>query len=263
MDILEKIVEQKKAEVVLAKRRVSETQLREKASKGRKHRPFFKTLESPGPAGVNIIAEIKRASPSKGIIRQDIDPASVAVVYEKGGASALSVLTDPSFFQGSEADLKTAREAVKLPVLRKDFLISSYQLHEAAVMGADAVLLIARILSQAQLRDYLLLARELNLDALVEVHTHSGLEKASRAGAKLIGINNRNLKSFKTDIKTAARLVSYLEPDQVPVAESGIRSREDILYLQQSGIWNFLIGESLMRAENPESLLSELMGTGE
>ena len=165
---------------MLAKQRVSETQLREKASKGRKHRPFFKTLESPGPAGVNIIAEIKRASPSKGPIRPNLNPVTYARAYEQGGAAAISVLTDGSHFQGSHEDLKKAREAVTLPVLRKDFILSSYQIFESSVVGADAVLLIARILSRQQLKDYLALARELHLDALVEVHTETEIEKAGR-----------------------------------------------------------------------------------
>ncbi len=206
---------------------------------------------------MNIIAEIKRASPSKGLICPDLNPAVYASEYEKGGAAALSVLTELQYFKGSFEDLKTARESVNLPVLRKDFLISSYQIYESAVLGADAVLLIVRILSQEQLQDYLSLAKELDLDVLVEVHSEKEIEAAARAEAKLVGINNRNLKSFETDIENAIRMVSLLESYQIAVAESGIKTSEDIKKLHDAGIWNFLIGESLVRAANPkESLLS-------
>ena len=260
MDILEKIVEQKKKEISAARRRVSETTLREEAFQVTDKRSLYDALNSPGPTGINIIAEIKRASPSKGLIRADLDPVYYAKTYEQGGAAALSVLTDGPNFQGSAADLKAARAAVQLPVLRKDFLISTYQLYESKAMGADAVLLITRILSGEQLKRLLHLARELDLDALVEVHTEADQEKATRAGAKLIGINNRNLRTFKTDIQTAVRLKSLFEPHQTAVAESGINTREDIETLQNAGIWNFLIGESLVRAEDPKELLRLLSG---
>ena len=217
-------------------------------------------LAQPGPAGVNIIAEIKRSSPSKGPICPDLDPSALAEEYEQGGAAALSVLTDRPYFQGSPEDLKKARAATSLPVLRKDFLISSYQLYESSVLGADAVLLIARILSREQIRDYLDICKELNMDALVEIHSEEDLEAATVSGAKLIGINNRNLKTFETDIQTAIRLASLLEPDQIPVAASGIKSREDIEKNMRFGIRNFLIGESLVRSENPRVFLETLMG---
>ncbi len=260
MDILAKIVEQKKEEVTAAKQRISEKALIKKALASSRGRLFYKTLERPGPTGINIIAEIKRASPSKGPIRPDLEPGVYAKAYEKGGAAALSVLTDGPNFQGSAEDLKTVKTAVKLPVLRKDFLISPYQIYESKVMGADAVLLIAGILSQAQLNQYLQLTRELELDALVEVHTEIDHDKASRAGARLIGINNRNLRSFQTNIETAAQLKARFEPHQIAVAESGIKTRQDILILKNAGIWNFLIGESLVRAKDPKAFLKYLMG---
>ncbi|MEJ2657579.1 MAG: indole-3-glycerol phosphate synthase TrpC [Desulfobacterales bacterium] len=259
-DFLSKIVEDKRKEIAAAKQRMPESLLREKAFAPRKRRPFFKKLEHPGPFGVNIIAEIKRSSPSKGDILLNLDPAVYAVEYESGGAAALSVLTDGPHFKGDPEDLKIARETTMLPVLRKDFLISAYQIFESAVMGADAVLLIVRILSLEQLKGYLSLCNELELDALVEVHSEADIEKAVLANARLIGINNRNLKSFETDIETAIRMKSLLYNDQVAVAASGIRTRKDIDLIINSGIWNFLIGESLVRAKHPRKFLESLHG---
>ena len=259
-DFLSKIVEDKKQEIEAAKKSLSEKQLVEQALMPRKKRSFFKNLERPGPSGVNIIAEIKRASPSKGVICPDLNPATYASQYEQGGAAALSVLTDQPHFHGSAEDLKSARKSTKLPVLRKDFLISSYQIYESAVMGADAVLLITRILEQEQLKDYINICNELKMDALVEIHSEKDLESAHQAEARLIAINNRNLQSFETNIETAIRLKSMLEPHQVAVAASGIRTRADIEKNQKFGIWNFLIGESLVRAKNPVNFLKSLMG---
>lgn len=260
-DILRKIVEQKREEIASAKRSLPERVLRDKCSEPRKRRMFLKNLEKPGISGINVIAEIKRASPSKGVICADLNPATLARNYEMGGAAALSVLTDKPFFNGSFEDFKFAREATSLPVLRKDFLISTYQIFESAVMRSDAVLLIVRILEQEQLKDYLGLCDELQMDALVEIHSEDDLQKATRAGARLIGINNRNLQSFETDTDTAVRLKALLAPHQVPVAASGIRTREDIQKTKASGIWNFLIGESLVRSQNPKDFLRVLQGT--
>ncbi|MEE8400283.1 MAG: indole-3-glycerol phosphate synthase TrpC [Desulfobacterales bacterium] len=261
-DILSQIVEHKKKEIAEARKAVSEDQLREQAGVAREKRPFFDSLAHPGPSGVNIIAEIKRASPSKGIFSPDLDPVTTATAYEQGGAAALSVLTDMHYFKGSRQDLEKARAATGLPVLRKDFLISAYQLYEAAVMGADAVLLIVRILSAQQLKDYLSLAVELNMDALVEIHAPEDLDVATRSGARLIGINNRNLKSFDTDIQTAISMVSSLSSDQIPVAASGIHTPEDIERNLQSGIHNFLIGESLVKAPDTVAFIKALLAAG-
>jgi len=259
-DILSKIVQDKKQEVIAAKQHIPESFLREKAFVSRKRRPFLQKLEQPGPFGINIIAEIKRASPSKGDIRANLNPAVYADEYEKGGAAALSVLTDRPCFKGSPEDLKVAREATTLPVLRKDFLISSYQIFESSVMESDAVLLIVRILDQQQLKDYLSLCNELEMDALVEVHSEADIEKAGMAGARLIGINNRNLQSFETDIGLAIRMKSLLNRDQIAVAASGIRTRKDIDKIKDSEIYNFLIGESLVRAKHPREFLESLHG---
>jgi indole-3-glycerol phosphate synthase len=260
-DFLSKILDHKQMEVDAARRKVPEKELKQMAQPERKRRPFFKQLATPGRYGTNVIAEIKRGSPSKGIIRDDLDPASYAKMYETGGAAAISVLTDSEYFRGSPDDLKKARAATRLPVLRKDFLISPYQIYEAAAMGADAVLLIVRALSRELLRDGLSLCRELHLDALVEVHSEEELEVASWAGARLIGINNRDLTTFRTDLQTSIRIARYLEGAQVAVAESGIRERADIERLQaEAGIHNFLIGESLVRAPDPIHLLEDLLG---
>lgn len=259
-DILSKIVAAKEKEVAAAKQRIPESALRSEASLREKPRPFFSALKGADPTAVNIIAEIKRASPSKGTIRSDLDPAAYARSYAQGGAAALSVLTDSAFFKGSVDDLKTARSAVRIPVLRKDFLISTYQIYESAVMGADAILLIVRILSAEQLEEYLQLAGALSMDALVEVHSEAELETATTAGAKLIGINNRNLRTFDTQIDNAVRMAALLLPEQVGVSESGIKNRQGIETVCQAGIRNFLIGESLVRAENPTGFLRELIG---
>lgn len=258
-NFLNSILQHKKEEVAYAKKCFPENKLREKAIPLQTRRLFFQKLKKPGPSGINIIAEIKRASPSKGVIRQDLDPALYALAYENGGAAAISVLTDRIHFKGSADDLKKAKEVSSLPVLRKDFLISAYQIYESIVMGADAVLLIVRILSKNQIKDYLALCKELNIDALVEAHSENDLEIASWAGAELIGINNRNLSSFETNIENAVRMASFLSSNQIPVAASGIQSRDDILKIQHNGIFNFLVGESLVRAKNPLHFLKLLL----
>jgi indole-3-glycerol phosphate synthase len=233
--------------------------LRDAAVGRRDHRSLYTALQQPGPQGANIIAEIKRASPSKGPLRIDLDPAELAREYAAGGAAALSVLTDRDFFHGAPADLRAARRVVTLPVLRKDFLIDAYQVYESAVMGADAVLLICRILSTAQLADLLGLSRTLGMEALVEIHTAQDLAMAREVKARLIGINNRNLATFDTDIATAMRLAEGLGAEQIPVAASGIRSHRDVAANLARGIFNFLVGESLVRADRPAEQLAALL----
>ena len=258
-DILNQIVTHKKKEIRAARQQRSKADLRAEIFPNKAKRSFSDRLATRHPQGINIIAEIKRASPSKGLIRPDLDPAAYAREYESGGAAALSVLTDQHFFKGSLKDLQTARHAVTLPVLRKDFIVSAYQIFETAVAGADAVLLIAAILSPQQLKDYLALCSELNLDALVEIHSEAEHRKVTRAGAKLIGINNRNLKTFHTDIGTSISLAARLSGHQVGVAESGIRTAADIDAVRRAGISNFLIGESLVRADSPRMFLQTLI----
>lgn len=258
-NILNKIVGHKKQEVKTAKLQRPLASLQAEMTSKRPGRSFFERLSKCPDGSVNIIAEIKRASPSKGLIRSNLDPADYAREYQSGGAAALSVLTDRNFFKGSADDLLAARRAVDLPILRKDFIVSAYQIFESAVIGADAVLLIAAILSQRQLRDYLALCKDLDLDALVEIHTEKEHQTATRAGAKLIGINNRNLKTFHTSIETSISIAAKLTGHQVGVAESGIHTSDDIDAVRQAGIYNFLIGESLVRADRPRLLLQSFI----
>lgn len=262
-DILERIVAAKRTEVAAARREAPLDALRRTAEARRDQRPFGAAIETPGPSGVNIIAEVKRASPSKGVIRADLDPAGLAAAYAAGGAAALSVLTERRFFLGSPQDLQRARAASALPVLRKDFIVCDYQVYESAAMGADAVLLIVRILPESALADLIALAAGLGLAALVEAYSEGELETAERAGARLIGINNRNLRSFDTDLGRTLRLLPRLRPGRVPVAASGIRTREDIRRYRDHGVFNFLIGESLVRSENPADFLKALRGGNE
>lgn len=259
MNILEKIVERKKEIVAAARKETSQSLLETRCRNRLDRRPFFKRLEKPGPGGANIIAEIKRASPSRGPLRPELNAADYARAYEKGGAACLSVLTETDHFMGTGEDLILARSVTALPVLRKDFTISSYQLYESAAMGADAVLLIVRILSGNQLQAYLALCDELQLDALVEVHTDADMDSAIRAGARLIGINNRNLSTFETNTGTAIALAARLSKNQLAVAASGINTREDIDRAKEAGIHNFLVGESLVRADDPAEFLHSLL----
>lgn len=262
-DILQKIAAAKKEEVAAARKRVPEAELRQQAEQRDGQRPFIKRLRTAHDNGIGIIAEVKRASPSKGNIRIDLDAADYAQRYEQGGATAVSVLTDGSFFKGSLEDLVTVRKNTTLPVLRKDFLIDAYQFYQSAAVGADAVLLIVRMLSGGQLADFLRLCRDLRLDPLVEVHDESDLEMATASGAELIGINNRDLRTFKTDIAVATRLVSRCNDRQIPVAASGISTPEDIRATRKAGINNFLIGESLVRADDTAGFLRQLIGAAD
>ena len=260
-DFLSRILDRKRLEVEAARLAVPEEELLETVRKrngGR--RSLWGALAKPGPLGANVIAEVKRGSPSKGVLRDGLDERSYARACEAGGAAALSVLTDETFFLAKPGDLARARSAVTLPVLRKDFLIFDYQIVEAAAMGADAILLIARTVSEAFMEEALERCSELGLDALVEVHSEEDLAKATRAGGRLIGINNRDLQTFKTSIETSIRLAERLKPHQVAVAASGIGNRGDIETLLSAGIYNFLIGESLVKAADPQGFLRELLG---
>jgi indole-3-glycerol phosphate synthase len=219
-------------------------------------RGFAKALtQSPQIA---VIAEVKKASPSKGVICADFDPTAIAASYERGGAEAISVLTDEMFFQGSLDYIPLIRQRVKLPVIRKDFIIHESQIEQASNFGADAILLIAAILDQAQIRDYLQMSRELHMDVLVEIHDEKELEKSLAAGSVLLGINNRDLRDFSVDLQTTLRLRKEI-PDSIPVvSESGIRNNADMRMLQEHGVAAALIGESLMRAADREAALRQL-----
>jgi indole-3-glycerol phosphate synthase len=240
--ILDTIVERKREEVALLKQQG----IRPPDAAIDPPRGFMQALvDAPGVA---IIAEAKKASPSKGIIQPDFDPVQIAINYQQGGAHAMSVLTDVDFFQGSLSYIPLVRGAVELPVLRKEFIIDPLQIKEAAVYGADAILLIAAILEKAQLQEFRIQAEESGMDVLVEVHNEKELEKTLVAESKLIGINNRNLNDFSVDLATTFRLQREI-PNNIPVvSESGISSRADMLRLKEAGITAALIGESLMRS---------------
>ncbi|MCX8042546.1 MAG: indole-3-glycerol phosphate synthase TrpC [Desulfobacterota bacterium] len=221
---------------------------------------FSASLISGDSRRVRVIAEVKKASPSKGIIRGDADPCAIAREYEQAGAVAVSVLTEHHFFQGSLEYLAAVRQTISLPLLRKDFIIDPYQLYEARVYGADAVLLIVAALEHTRLCELLSCAQSLSLDALVEVHTRDELDRALDAGAQIVGINNRNLQTFVTDIATTISLCAAVPDDKIVVSESGIDSAEVIRRLLDVGVDAFLIGEALMRAPSPGNKLRELIG---
>jgi indole-3-glycerol phosphate synthase len=211
------------------------------------------------PSTIHLIAEIKKASPSKGVLRPDLDPLDVAKMYEDHRASAISVLTDEHFFQGHLGLLEKVRNRVKIPVLQKDFLLDSFQIYEARVAHADAVLLISSLLERGQFSDYYALAKDLGLDVLCEVHDEKDLERVVET-AEVIGINNRDLESFETDLETTFRVIKEIPDDKVVVSESGIASRGDVIRLSEVGVDAILVGESLMRAQDIETKIDELLG---
>lgn len=252
--ILDKIVARKKEEVADLLSRVTE----EPPEQVDPPRGFIQSLIDFD--GMAVIAEAKKASPSKGVICKDFDPVAIAVDYEKGGAQALSVLTDVDFFQGSLAYIPAVRNEVSLPVLRKDFIIHEAQIRQARAFGADAVLLIVAILDKVQLRDYRLLAEDLGMDCLVEVHDEWEGEAALNAGSRLIGVNNRDLRDFSMDLGTTLRVKAMI-PDEVPVvSESGIKNYQDVRKLTDNGVAAVLVGETLMRAADRVAALRELVG---
>jgi indole-3-glycerol phosphate synthase len=251
-DILAQIVEQKKQE--LAQRDDGIERRAEESIAGR--RDFARALINRQPA---IIAEMKRASPSKGVLAQDFDPPVLAQAYQQGGAAALSVLTDEKHFQGSLSHLESARAAVALPVLRKDFTIDSYHVHQAAAHGADAILLIAAILSERQMRDFRELAERYGMSSLVEVHDSEELEAAVASGARIIGVNNRDLRTFQVDLAISLRLADKIPGGVIKVAESGINTAADVRQLHAAGYNSFLVGEHLMRSEDPAGALRALL----
>jgi indole-3-glycerol phosphate synthase len=254
MDFLRSIVAHKREEVAARRRATPLAALRDRPPPT--PRDFATALREPG---LSAIAEIKRKSPSKGLLRKDLDPSAIGRGYAHNGAAAISVLTDHEFFGGSLDDLTNVRQAVSLPVLRKDFIVDQYQLHESHWVGADAALLIVRILSGSQLSEYLAMARELGLAALVETHDEREVERAVAAGAEIIGVNNRNLETFDVNLETAVRLKSYIPADRVAVAESGIHTRADAARLESAGYDAILVGESLIRSSDPGAKLRELL----
>ncbi|HTV39221.1 MAG TPA: indole-3-glycerol phosphate synthase TrpC [Candidatus Sulfotelmatobacter sp.] len=258
MTILDKIVEQKKREVVALPARIIAAGDLHDAMLERGERRDFRAALLDGP-GLALIAEVKKASPSAGIICKDFDPVRIAKEYEAAGASCLSVLTDEQFFQGSLDYLRQIRAAVKLPLLRKDFIIDDRQILEAIEWGADAILLIVSILDDAQLEKFHSLATEAGLAALVEVHDAAELERALKIGAELIGVNNRDLRTFKVDLATTERLAHELNGKEILVAESGIHTRADVKRLQKCGAKAILVGESLLRGGDIRAKIRDLL----
>jgi len=257
LTILDEILEAKRAEIAAAKSNRPDTEA--KAHAAPPPRDFVGALRAKKPA---VIAEIKRASPSRGLLRAEFDPAAIARSYQKGGAACISVLTDTQFFQGSAEHLKAARAACDLPVLRKDFVIDAYQVHESRAMGADCILLIAACLSAQQMAELESLAHGLHMAVLVEVHDGAELDLALRLKTPLIGVNNRNLKTFETRLETTLDLLPRVPTDRLVIAESGILSRADVARLQTGGVAAFLVGEAFMRAPDPGQALAELFGSG-
>lgn len=258
-DILQKILLRKHQEIVENAARTSLASLSAQVESAPALRPFVQSLRDTLAAGrAAVIAEVKKASPSKGVLREDFDPAAIARSYEQGGASCLSVLTDRDFFQGADAYLQAARAACSLPVLRKDFIIEAYQVYEARVLGADCILLIVAALGDASLRELFVLARALGMDVLVEVHDSEELARALALGAELIGINNRDLRSFDTDLQTTVRMLAAIPADRLVVTESGIHTPEHVAHMRAHGVHAFLVGEAFMRAPEPGEKLKEL-----
>jgi indole-3-glycerol phosphate synthase len=258
-DILNKILQRKAEEIAQRSERVSLRQLSQRAQAADIPRGFIKALRARVNAGqAAVIAEIKKASPSKGILREHFEASAIARSYEKGGAACLSVLTDVDFFQGADEYLQQARSACSLPVIRKDFFVHPYQVYEARTLGADCILLIVAALSDTMLVELLQLASELDMDALVEVHDAEEMERALATPAVLIGVNNRNLRTFDTRLDTTLDLLPAFPNDRLLVTESGIHSREDVEKMRNSGVHVFLVGEAFMKAEDPGAKLAEL-----
>jgi indole-3-glycerol phosphate synthase len=260
-DILQRILETKRTEVASAKSAVPNTLMQARARAAPPPRDFVAALQAQIAAGQPaVIAEIKRASPSRGLLREHFDPAAIAKSYEAGGAACLSVLTDRQFFQGSPEHLVAARSACSLPVLRKDFIVDAYQVHEARAMGADCILLIAAALPDAQMREFESLAHALGMAVLVEVHDGAELKVALQLATPLIGINNRDLRSFETRLETTLDLLPRVPDGRVVVTESGILAPADVARMLSSGVVAFLVGEAFMRAPDPGVQLARLFG---
>lgn len=258
-DILKKIITRKLEEIAERKQQCALPEMRVRAQVANPCRGFVRAIQTRIDVGqAGVIAEIKKASPSKGVIRENFNPAEIAVSYEKGGAACLSVLTDNDFFQGSEDYLQQARAACSLPVIRKDFIIDPYQVYEARAIGADCILLIVAVLNDTQLFDLSTLATELGMDVLVEVHDAEELERALKLNLPLVGINNRNLRTFEVSLNTTLDLLKQIPNDRIVVTESAIHARDDVTLMRSNGVNAFLVGEAFMRADDPGAELKKL-----
>ncbi len=263
-DILQTILRRKTEEIAERSQQVSVQEMAERAQSAGNVRGFIAAIEKRiGGNQSAVIAEIKKASPSKGILRENFNPAAIAETYHQHGAACLSVLTDKDFFQGSEEYLQQARGACSLPVIRKDFIIDPYQVYEARAINADCILLIVAALDDDGLEQLLDLAHELRMDVLMEVHDDAELERALATGARLIGINNRNLRTFETRLSTTIDMLDRIPDDRIVVTESGIHTREDVRLMRDHNVHAFLVGEAFMRADDPGDKLAELFELNE
>ena len=257
--ILKKILDTKAVEVAERSAKFSLADMKAKAFDQPEARGFYRAMQNKITAGqAAVIAEVKKASPSKGVFREDFDPARIAASYEEHGAACLSVLTDKDYFQGCEDFLQQARNAVSIPVIRKDFLIDPYQVYEAKAINADCILLIVSALSDMQLQDLAGISEELGMDVLVETHDAAELESALKLSTPLIGINNRNLHTFDVTLDTTFGLLDKIGPERMVITESGILNRDDVAAMQEKDVNAFLVGEAFMRADNPGEKLAEL-----
>ncbi|EIJ33387.1 indole-3-glycerol phosphate synthase TrpC [Thiothrix nivea] len=258
-DILQKILQTKQEEIAARSAQRPLAQLKTEVDAASPVRGFLQSMRERLAAGdPAIIAEAKKASPSKGLIRADFDPAAIAQSYEQGGAACLSVLTDAQYFQGHESYLQAARAACNLPVIRKDFIVDPYQVYEARAIGADCILLIVAALTDVQMTELYALTTELGMDALIEVHDQDELARALRLNAPLIGVNNRNLRTFATSLQTTLDLLPQVPPDVLLVTESGIHAQADVQLMREHGVHAFLVGEAFMRASDPGTELKKL-----
>lgn len=260
-DILKRIIATKFEEIEAGAARQPLPQIRSRAESREPTRGFVEAIETHLAAErPGIIAEIKKASPSKGVLREDFDVAAIAASYADAGASCLSVLTDEQYFQGSLRNLELARSACTLPLLRKDFIVDPWQVYEARLAGADAILLIVAVLGDGQLQELCAIAQDLEMDVLVEVHDADELERALRLPTPLLGINNRDLRNFETSLETTLGLLDGIPSDRIVVTESGIHTAGDIARMRNAGVNTFLVGEAFMRADDPGVRMRELFG---
>jgi len=268
-DILKEIVQKKKEKILLAKQQLPEEDLRAKIQELVPTRPFIEAIHPASarrggvykPRTISLIAEIKKASPSRGIIRQDFNPLEIAKIYQEAGVQAISILTEEDFFSGNLAYINEVKSVVGLPILRKDFILEPYQVYESRYFGADAILLIADLLTQEKLSELMQIASELGLDYLVEVHTEKELKKILKLkGVSLIGINNRDLHTLEVDSKTTEKLFLFIPKDKVLVVESGIKTYQDVLFLKILGVSAVLVGEAFMEAQDIKKKVEEIMG---
>jgi indole-3-glycerol phosphate synthase len=258
-DILKKILQRKVEEIYEASQKESLIELSKRAEHASEPRGFIEAIKTKIANGDSaIISEIKKASPSKGVMRENFIPADIAKTYEQHGAACLSILTDKDFFQGCEAYLKQAREATQLPVIRKDFIIDPYQVYEARAMDADCILLIVAALGDSSMNELLALAHHLDMDVLMEVHDREEMERALMSGAKLIGVNNRNLRTFDVSLENTLGMLDMVPEDRILVTESGIHAPQDVKLMRDNNVNAFLVGEAFMRADDPGEKLAEL-----